>query len=458
MVQKGALPSLNVTMAGVQFRSPIGVAPIGNPFGRQSPEDPESFAEVNTEVLLKHVRAGAGYIYLMAGYATEATIRKVQERARLEEGRPRYVRSQRALRIETPLAPYGVEGMYWVNAPFWVTGEVMKLSEPAIERLIKVLKGKKPKDVPLIIGVSGLGDLPDAYVDGAKRREELGADLVELNFGCPQPPAMRGAVDDFFQKRFPPRFQGALIGDNDPDIVEGIIREVVKAVSIPVGVKLTAETGFPRIVGLAKRIRDAGAKYIQVVNGAIGIAPPDIYNRGKPLWPFMDGNPFCLASGSWIRVLCYRDVAAIARFVPGIDIAAAGGLVMPQHCVEVMMLGASLSQLCTGVIEQGRSLIRQSNEFMKKFMVDQGYQSVAEFIGLGQQHIKYQEDVDLTVGNVIAELDEEKCTKCGCCIDNICTALYSERGKIKIAAERCTGCGGCILACQPGALKLVLRE
>ena len=164
-----------------------------------------------------------------------------------------------------------------------------------------------------------------------------------------------------------------------------------------------------------------------------------------------------MASGSFLRVTCYRDVAAIARFVPGIDIAAAGGLVSPKHCVEVMMLGATLTQLCTGVIEQGRSLIRQSSDFLKKFMVEQGYQGLEEMIGLGKQYIKNNEDVDMMAGKTVIEIDHEKCTKCGRCLDNVCTALYSDKGNISIHFDRCAGCGGCMIACQSGALKLALK-
>jgi hypothetical protein len=47
-----------------------------------------------------------------------------------------------------------------------------------------------------------------------------------------------------------------------PGVVEEMVGAVVEAVETPVGAKLSAEVGSPRIVGLARRARDAGAKYI----------------------------------------------------------------------------------------------------------------------------------------------------------------------------------------------------
>jgi heterodisulfide reductase subunit A-like polyferredoxin len=123
-----------------------------------------------------------------------------------------------------------------------------------------------------------------------------------------------------------------------------------------------------------------------------------------------------------------------------------------------MMLGATLAQPCTGVIEQGRSFLRQCDNFLKKFLVEQGYHSAQELIGLGQQYVKDNEDVNLMPDRVVAELDKDKCTRCGRCIDNICTALYSEKGKIKVNEEKCTGCGGCMIACQSDAIKLVFKD
>ncbi|MFH1651712.1 MAG: 4Fe-4S binding protein [Chloroflexota bacterium] len=448
--KKTALPDLGLTMAGVHFRSPVGVAAVGNAFGRELYHDAKKHAETNAKVLLDHVRAGAGYVYLQFQHITDETLRKLRERARPEE---RHYLPPGGFQLRALKA--GDEGMYFLVSPFWNTPEMARNVGPGKEMIMEILKKKLPEDVPIIANISGQGDLADTYVDPARRAEELGAAMVEINFSCPVPAGMAGAVEDYFQKRYPARFQGLLL--EYPEIIDEITRAVVKAVKIPVGAKFSGELGFPYIIGIAKIVRDAGAKYIQVINGAISIAPPDIYHQGRSPWPFTDGNAFTLTSGSWLRWALYRDVAAIARFVPGIDIAAAGGLSKPEHCIEAMMLGARHTQICAGVIQQGRGLIRRSNDFMKKFMEEQGYQKVEDFIGIAQQHIKYSEEIDLMPGQVISRLDEAKCTRCGRCMDTICIAIHSEKGKITVDPEKCAGCGGCQLVCPENAFTLELR-
>lgn len=75
---------------------------------------------------------------------------------------------------------------------------------------------------------------------------------------------------------------------------------------------------------MARRIRDAGAKFINCCNTAVVIAPPDIYNKGRSKWPSIDGNPFVAGCGSWMRMIAYKQVAVVAKYAPGLDIIACG--------------------------------------------------------------------------------------------------------------------------------------
>ncbi len=453
-------PAMDVVVAGVRFRSPIGLAAIGggSHFGKPD-ADPELEEDVQLQFLLGSIESGSSCVYINVSYLSEATLRKLAGGSVPDSrgGAPR-IWADRFMRAVTTVPPYGVEGLYSSVSPGPSVPELER--EGALlasqKRLVQALKEKRPEGVPIIGGLIGCGGAPDAYVDAARECEAMGLDLVEVNFHCPLQAGLRGGADNPQTKVFLPFSHGGLMTDH-PDLVEAIVREVVRAVEVPVGVKFSAEVGFPRIVDMARRVKAAGAQYIHVGGAAVGIAPPDIYNRGRPSWPFMDGSPFCLVSGSWMRRVCYRDVAAVAKFVPGLDIVASGGLVTPEHCIEAMMLGATLTQMCTGVMEQGRGLLRRSNAFLQKFLADQGYGGARELVGLGLPYIKYSEDVDMMPGRVVVELDQDRCTRCGRCLNNLCVAICSEHGTVMVDQDKCTGCGACTLACRPEALRLVRR-
>jgi len=458
--RQNAGPPLDVTLAGVHFRSPIGLAAIsgGGHFGNPD-ADPDREHEICLRFLLESIESGSSCIYINVSYLTEETLRKVLGGASPEDRpQPPGAWADRFIKAATPVDPYGVEGLYSTVSPGPATPNLEREAAllAAQKRLVRDLQEKRPEGVPIIGGLIGCGGLPDAYVDAARQCEAMGLDLLEINFHCPLQAGMRGGADDPLTKKFPPFSQGGLLGDH-PDVVEATVRAVVEATTIPVGVKFSAEVGFPRIVSMARLVQAAGAKYVHVGGAAVGVAPPDIYNGGRPLWPFMDGNPFCLTSGSWMRRTCYRDVAAVARFVPGLEVVASGGLVTPEHCIETLMLGATLVQPCTGVMEQGRSLLRRSNRFLQKFLADQGYDSAREIIGLAQPYIMYPEDVDMSPGRVVVRVNQDKCTRCGRCFNNLCVAIYSENGTVTVNENKCAGCGACTLACLSDALALVSR-
>lgn len=315
------------------------------------------------------------------------------------------------------------------------------------------MKQNKPPDVPIIASVAGLGAFPETIVAGARALDQAGVDLIEVNIGCGLSAALEGAEESYFEGSFPLYFAGSLVGDQ-PDLAENIARAVVRAVNIPVGVKLSPETGYPRIIGLARRIKDAGARFVNCGNNAVAIAPPDIYNGGKTKWPFMDANPFVAASGNWLRMIVYKQVAGIAKFVPGIDVVATGGLVTPEHVVEALMLGATVTQGVTGMLLSGRRLIRRDVQFLTKYMNETGYQSVNDFIGLGLEYVKPVNKVDFMQGRIFAEVDSLKCTGCGRCTDHICLALYMENGIANVKVEDCLGCGMCVALCPDSAVTL----
>ncbi len=447
MKQTG-FPNLATSLAGIRMRSPIGIGAIGLPMINPARLTPQMHADL----LLKHVEAGAGFIALpLTAHVPDELLQELEKKAKpfgysweTSPG-PRYMRTE-------PLGSSS-QGLYLRGGPGIPPKRLARRFKRETSKIIEILKQKRLEDIPIIANISGLGAYPETFVVTAKAFEEAGVDMIELNLSCPMPISMDEAVDSYVEKDFPLFFAGFLIGDQ-PDLTETVAREVVKAVNIPVGVKFSPETGFPRIVELAKRVRDAGCTFVNCGNLAMTIVAPDIYNKGKPKWPFIDGNPFVSIGGDWLRTIVCKQVAAIAKFAPGIDIIATGGLVTAEHIIEALMLGASATQIATGMLYHGRGLVWRNIQFLTRYMKEQGYRSVNEFIGLGQKYIKPGNEIKSKYERVFAKVDSAKCTGCSLCTQHVCLASYMEDGVAKVKVEDCSGCGMCAALCPEGAVTM----
>lgn len=92
----------------------------------------------------------------------------------------------------------------------------------------------------------------DAMVEAAKIAEEAGPDILDINFGCPvKKVAGKGAGSGMLKT---------------PDVMLDIVREVVKAVKIPVTVKtrLGWDDNSKIIVQLAKQLQDVGVQALTI--------------------------------------------------------------------------------------------------------------------------------------------------------------------------------------------------
>jgi dihydropyrimidine dehydrogenase (NAD+) subunit PreA len=266
-MNENGIVDLSVNLAGVRLRNPIGVGSIGSPLIKRE----RLTAEREAEMLLKHVEAGAGYINLPGSrHVSEEIYNELKKKAKPFEFTSDK-RGFRFMKIETK--GLGKEGLYLAGSLVAEPEKRIRQFEDYTSKVIEILKREKPSDVPMIANINGFGAFPETWVSGAKVHEQAGVDMIEINVSCAHGGSMEGAVEDYYEKNFPLCNPGLLVGDQ-VDLVTEITEKVVRAVSIPVGVKLSPETGFPRIVEMAKKIKEAGAKFINCSNNAVVIAPP----------------------------------------------------------------------------------------------------------------------------------------------------------------------------------------
>jgi tRNA-dihydrouridine synthase B len=93
---------------------------------------------------------------------------------------------------------------------------------------------------------------PDFLAEAAVKAVEEGADTVDINMGCPVNKITKNGGGSSLLRQ--------------PEVAEAIVREVVKAVDVPVTVKTRIGWNDKEIIILdfAKRMEDAGAKMITV--------------------------------------------------------------------------------------------------------------------------------------------------------------------------------------------------
>lgn len=96
------------------------------------------------------------------------------------------------------------------------------------------------------------GSVPDIMALGAKRMEEAGADLVDINMGCPMQKVVKNGDGSALMRDIP--------------LAAAIVKAMTEAISIPVTVKM--RLGWDRAsmnaVELAQAVEEAGAQAITV--------------------------------------------------------------------------------------------------------------------------------------------------------------------------------------------------
>jgi tRNA-dihydrouridine synthase B len=109
---------------------------------------------------------------------------------------------------------------------------------------------KDESHYPMSVQLAGCD--PEVMAEAAKLNEDLGADIIDINFGCPVKKVVNGFAGSALMK--------------DEDLATRIMEAVVKAVKIPVTMKMRLGWNYENLnaPSLAKKAEDVGIKMLTV--------------------------------------------------------------------------------------------------------------------------------------------------------------------------------------------------
>lgn len=223
-------------------------------------------------------------------------------------------------------------------------------------------------------------------------------------------------------------------------------------VSIPVICKLSAN--WADTVSVAGQCLEHGADGICAVD-SVGPTLKINISSGRP--QMMGDGGYGWMTGEAMRPIAMRINAEIAMAHPHFkNLYSSGGCMNADDAIEFMMAGATGIGICSAPMLKGIPYINKLCRDLSTRVVELGYSSLAEVVGVALPHLGKQE----TLGTLNFSFQAHKedgsplCTSCKLC-ETVCS--YEARTlsfpQMSADMEKCRSCGLCVDICPTGALK-----
>ncbi len=216
------------------------------------------------------------------------------------------------------------------------------------EYLEHIRKAKSAVKIPIIASLNGTTD--GGWTGYAKNIEQAGADALELNI------------------YYIPTDADLSSSEVEKNYLD-ILKAVKSAVRIPVAVKLSPY--FSNMAHMAKMLDSAGANGLVLFNR---FYQPDIDLEALEVKSdLLLSTPRSMRLPlRWVSIL-YGKIKA--------DIAATGGIHRPEDAIKMLMVGASVTMVCSLILSKGIDQIRAMEKGIVHWMEEHEYESVSQMKG-----------------------------------------------------------------------------
>ena len=254
-------------------------------------------------------------------------------------------------------------------------------------------------------------------------------DWVELNVSCPF------AAD-----------MGVKMGAGAVDMTAEIVRNCAGWLKKPFSVKVSPQTTDQSAV--VKSCVEAGAKAINLSARFSGY-DLDI-ETARPIGPGAQGGwggPYLIGYG-------IKNCAIVAKKVD-VPIIAGLGVWDWKDIIKYTMVGASLVQSGVGMMLKGYNVAQQWADQISAWLDAKGYDSINDIRGIALPNILKTAEVEREPEGVFAEVNTDKCIKCGVCTRScFYDAIHVTKVGAVVNSKKCDGCGLCMNVCPADAVTM----
>lgn len=322
---------------------------------------------------------------------------------------------------------------------------IEQLSEYSVEEnmeMIRKLKQEFPNKV-IIASIMGRDEQEWEYL--AKEATKAGADILELNFSCPNM-KYKGTGSDVGQ---------------EPELVEKFTKVVRNSTNIPILAKMTPNITDMRIPAIAAK--KGGANGIAAINTIKSITNVDLDSLVPE--PQVNGKSSLGGySGHAVKPIALRYIAEMSNCEDLKDMcfSGMGGIYTWKDAIEYMLLGCTNVQITTAVMEYGYRIVEDLILGLKIYMIEKGYVKVSDFVGKSKCNLISNDELEKDTIE-FPKIDYEKCIGCGRCYISCkdgghCAIKFEDNRKPIIDGAKCVGCQLCKLVCPKSAIGIASKR
>ncbi|WPC42566.1 NAD-dependent dihydropyrimidine dehydrogenase subunit PreA [Clostridium sp. JS66] len=297
---------------------------------------------------------------------------------------------------------------------------------------MRLLKKNYPNKV-LIASI--MGENEEEWTKLAKSVTEVGADIIECNFSCPQ---MTSSA------------MGSDVGQN-PALVKKYSAAVRKGTHLPIIAKMTPNIGNMEMPAIGAI--EGGATGISAINTIKCITGMDLDKLvGLPI---VNGKSSISGySGKAIKPIALRFIAQLAKEpkLKNVPISGIGGIENWEDALEFILLGASNVQVTTAIMQYGYRIVEDMISGLSYYMEDKGIDKLHQLVGAALNNIVSAEELDRDY-IVYPNYEQDNCIGCGrcyiSCYDGGHQAVVwdEEKRRPSLNKDNCVGCHLCSLVC-----------